>query len=215
MHNQARLQQALQAFDDVGSSLNLQADWQTARPVNRLNTRYEGALRWAAAILTSQIYGVQAGVSPTLSLLFPMQRVFEAYVTYGIRTYWPEGEVSAQESSAHLVEEHVGSPKFRLRPDLIIRQANQTLVLDAKWKQINGNDRTGNYGIESADLYQLYAYGKKYHADKLFLIYPASDTFYKPLDVFGYDAHTRLHVLPFDVTQPIQKEVEKLSQVAL
>ena len=85
-------------------------------------------------------------------------------------------------------------------------------MLDTKWKHINGHDQTGNYGIESADLYQLYAYGKKYSADDLFLIYPASNTFQKPLDVFGYDLNTRLHVLPFDVTQPLQQEVEKLAQ---
>lgn len=213
LHLQARLQQVLQAFDDVTPSTNLAADWQKARVTNRLNTRYEASLRWAEAMLHSRVYGLQSGETPTLSLLFPMERVFENYVTHGIRTYWPTGEVSAQESSAHLVEEHIGSPKFRLRPDLIIRQPNRILILDTKWKYINGHDRTGHYGIDSADLYQLFAYGKKYYANDLFLIYPANDTFRAPLDVFGYDPQTRLHVLPFDVTQPIQHEVEKLVQL--
>ncbi|HLK97107.1 MAG TPA: hypothetical protein VK364_05010, partial [Hymenobacter sp.] len=74
---------------------------------------------------------------------------------------------------------------------------------------------SGNYAIEQADLYQLYAYGKKYAADDLFLIYPASDTFQVPLPVFVYDATTRLHVVPFDPANALPDEVEKLAAYAL
>jgi len=130
LHNQARIQQLLQTFDEVHVSDNLTADWQIAHPNNRFANRYAPALRWAEALLNQQAYGIQAGSSLTLALLFPMERIFEHYVTHGFRMYWPTGEVSAQEASAHLVEEHVGSPKFRLRPDLLIRDGQQTLVLD-------------------------------------------------------------------------------------
>ena len=134
-----------------------------------------------------------------------------------IQRYWPDtGLVTVQESSAHLVDEHVGTPKFKLRPDILIRQNGRTLVLDTKWKKINGRDSgAGNYGIEQSDLYQLYAYGKKYAADDLFLVYPANKAFQQPLSVFGYDATTRLHVVPFDVTNPPVNEVEKLVSFAL
>lgn len=224
---QQRIRQLLPALDDVPASASLPDDLRIIRQRtgvsgSRLFHRYEPALRWAEALLGGRAFGVTPApahsrqfVSP--SLLFPMQRVFEDYVAHGIRSYWPAADaVTVQESSAHLVDEHSGRPKFKLRPDILIRHNDQTLVLDTKWQQLNtGQTSAGNYGIEQADLYQLYAYGKKYGASDLFLIYPASDTFREPLPVFNYDALTRLHVVPFDPVAPLADAVQKLAQYAL
>lgn len=214
--NQQRVRQALVALADVPVSESVANDQIATRRTSRLFARYEPALRWAVALLNHQLPGVQAGSLAGQSLLFPMERVFEEFVAQGIRRYWPGGGVvSVQESSAHLVDNHIGSPKFKLRPDILIRQNDRTLVLDTKWKQLDGTNKSGSYGIEQADLYQLYAYGKKYAATDLFLIYPASETFQQPLSVFGYDATTRLHVVPFDCRRPLALEVEKLARYAL
>ncbi len=215
--SQRRIGQLMAALADVPTSESLPDDMRAIRRSSRLFTRYEPALRWAVALLQGRGFGVKAGHTPSLSLLFPMERIFEAYVSHGIRTYWPHSDdVRVQESSAHLVDEHIGTPKFKLRPDVVVRHNDRTFVLDMKWKAIQDNESgTGNYGIEQADLYQLYAYGKKYAADDLFLIYPANETFHRPLPVFGYDATTRLHVVPFDVTRPLANEVEKLAGYAL
>lgn len=219
--NRQRLTQLVWAADDVPESPSIKEDWLAVRRMSRLFLRYESALRWAEALLAGQAFGVQKGQRASLSLLFPMERVFEAYVAHGIRTYWPDTDrVTVQESSAHLVDEHAGTPKFKLRPDIIIRQRERTIVMDTKWKQLTGHTvadaRTGStYGIDQADLYQLYAYGKKYGADELFLLYPANETFRKPLPVFDYDTTTRLHVAPFDPAKPLADEVEKLVRYAL
>ncbi|WP_420150049.1 McrC family protein [Spirosoma sp.] len=214
--NQRRIQQFLATLEDVPVAESIPDDLKAIRRTSRLFARYEPALRWAEALLSHQGFGAKAGQMPSLSLLFLMERVFEEYVAYGIRTYWPEaGNVTVQESSAHLVDEHIGVPKFKLRPDMLIRHADKTFVLDTKWKVVNGQDKKGNYGIEQADLYQLYAYGKKYGANDLVLIYPANTTFQQPLAVFDYDATMRLHVVPFDVTSLQAKEVEKLAAYAL
>lgn len=214
--NRQRIGQLLWALDDVPAATSVADDRVAIQRMSRLFLRYEPALRWASALLAGRAFGVQKGDTPGLSLLFPMERVFEDYVAHGIRTYWPDTDrVTVQESSAHLVDEHVGTPKFKLRPDIIIRQLSRTMVLDTKWKPVNGRETGGNYGIEQADLYQLYAYGKKYTADDLFLIYPANDTFREPLAVFRYDATTRLHVVPFDPANPLADEVETLVRYAL
>ncbi len=217
--NQRRIQQALWALDEVSTSDSIRNDLQALQRSTRLFRRYESALRWAEALLGGQGFGVKGGQGMNLSLLFPMERVFEEYVARAIQRYWSDsGLVTIQESSAHLVDEHVGAPKFKLRPDILIRQEGRTLVLDTKWKQIDGHvsgSDTGNYGIEQPDLYQLYAYGKKYEASDLFLIYPANETFRKPLSVFGYDTNTRLHVVPFNLANSPVNEVEKLAAYAL
>lgn len=219
--NQRRIQQFLSALEDVPVTESVPDDLRAIRRTSRLFARYEPALRWAEALLSRQGFGAKTGKMPSLSLLFLMERVFEEYVAYGVRTYWPDaGNVTVQESSAHLVDEHVGTPKFKLRPDMLIRHNDRMFVLDTKWKQVNSQEsrstpEAGNYGIEQADLYQLYAYGKKYGASDLFLIYPTNKTFREPLPVFRYDTSTRLHVVPFDVTNSLAKEVEKLATYAL
>ena len=218
---QRRIGQLSRPLAEVPVSESIPADLRAVQRAGPLFLRYAPALRWAESLLSGRGPGVQTGRMPGMALLFPMERVFEEYVAHGIKTYWPhEGEVRVQESSAHLVDEHGGMPKFKLRPDIIIRHNDRTLVLDTKWKTINAPSgeaasNSGNYGIEQADLYQLYAYGKKYAANDLFLIYPAHETFRQPLPVFDYDAHTRLHVVPFDVTRPLAHEVEKMARYAL
>ena len=214
--NRQRIGQLSWALADVPASASVADDRLAISRMSRLFRRYEPVLRWADALLDGQAYGVQKGRVANLSLLFPMERVFEEYVAHGIRTYWPDTDrVTVQESSAYLVDAHAGTPRFKLRPDIIIRQPGRTMVLDTKWKPVNGHESGGSYGIEQADLYQLYAYGKKYAADDLFLIYPLSDTFRKPLPVFGYDATTRLHIVPFDPANPLADEVEKLVRYTL
>lgn len=215
---QQRMRQLNWALADVPVSESVRDDLEKARRHNRLFRAYEPALQWAEALLNGQAFGVKSGQFLTISLLFPMQRVFEDYVAHAVRRYWPEGTVTVQESSAHLVEEHGGAPKFKLRPDMLIRHDGRTLVLDTKWQHIKGSDsgtNAGSYGVQQPDLYQLYAYGKKYEADDVFLIYPANEQFQKPLDRFGYDADMRLHVVPFDVTNPPADEVETLAAYAL
>lgn len=219
--NQRRIRQLLWVLDDVPVSDSVTTDLDAIRRSSRLFVRYEAALLWAKTLLLGQGFGVKMGKATSFSLLFPMERVFEDYVAHGIRTYWPgTDDVRVQESSAHLVDEHAGLPKFKLRPDIVIRHADRTFVLDTKWKHVNGQEpggqlNTGNYGIEQTDMYQLYAYGKKYAASDLFLIYPVSETFVEPLPVFSYDAHTRLHVVPFNLTNSLANEVDKLVRYAL
>lgn len=213
---QQRIRQLDWALDELPISESLADDLYAVQRNSRMFARYETALRWAIALLGKRGYGVKTGKTADLSLLFPMERVFEDYVAQGVRRFWPDADaVTVQESSAHLVNEHSGTPKFKLRPDILIRQGERTIVLDTKWKELNGRDQTGNYGIDQSDLYQLYAYGKKYDANDLFLVYPASETFDRPLPVFGYDADTRLHVVPFDLAVPLANEVEKLAICAL
>jgi 5-methylcytosine-specific restriction enzyme subunit McrC len=52
--------------------------------------------------------------------------------------------------------------------------------MDTKWKLINENDEVGNYWITQWDMYQLYAYARKYHSERLYLIYPRTDAFLNP-----------------------------------
>lgn len=214
--NQTRVRQLLFALDDVPASVQVAADLTASRTDNRLLTRYAPVVRWAEVLLLNQAFGPPAGRHLNMALLFPMERVFEEYVAAGFRrAVQPGDELTIQGSSAYLIDEHEGGPRFRLRPDLMLRRKGELVVLDTKWKPIDGRESTGTYGIEQADLYQLYAYGKKYGATRLVLIYPAGETFTQPLNLFGYDPTLPLYVVPFDVTNPLADEVENVLKLTL
>lgn len=46
-------------------------------------------------------------------------------------------------------------------------------MMDTKWKLLSDNAR--NHGISQSDMYQMYAYSKKYDSDCIVLLYPHSD----------------------------------------
>ncbi|WP_421829576.1 McrC family protein [Larkinella sp.] len=205
--NQSRIRQMLFAMEDIPPSDRIADDLRAVAMGNRLFAHYQPALRWAEALLSGRAFGLAAGKHLNLALLFPMERVFEDYVAAGFKRYVTTGDVVVQESSQHLIDNHSGLRKFKLRPDLILRQNGVTTVLDTKWKRIDAMNTAGNYGIDQADLYQLYAYGKKYGASELVLIYPSNALFHKPLDLFGYDETLHLRVVPFDVNVPLEEAV--------
>ena len=206
--NQTRCRQLLAILADVSAPTSLTADLQRTQPGNRLLKTYEPALRWANWFLRGQGPGLFGGSNVTHCLLFSMERIFEQYVATGFRRAGVD--VRVQESGAWLIDDHQGTPRFKLRPDLLLRHNGRIIVLDTKWKLLNADNATGHYGIDQADLYQLYAYGKKYDAAELVLIYPAHNQFREPLQLFGYDASLRLRVVPFDLDKPLNEEIAAL-----
>ena len=122
-----------------------------------------------------------------LALLFDMNALFESYVGNFIKKKFP-GTI-LQHSEKHLVEE----PKsFKLRPDIFLKGK---FIADTKWKIVSSRD-----DISQADLYQLYAYGKKHPCDgKLHLIYPKIDDIRQKTMKFRYEDEMWLEILYFDL----------------
>lgn len=81
-------------------------------------------------------------------------------------------EVSSQDKEYYLFTE----PKrqFALKPDLVMKKNDRVVVLDTKWKNLVDNEKI-NYGISQSDMYQMYAYSKKYNTSEIWLLYPVND----------------------------------------
>ena len=62
-----------------------------------------------------------------------------------------------------------------MKPDIVIKRKSDkaVFVCDTKWKLLA--DEKNNYGISQADMYQMYAYQKKYNACNITLLYPLTD----------------------------------------
>ncbi|WP_446905165.1 McrC family protein [Aeromonas veronii] len=187
---------------EVPASLDVAGDLRQWRD-DRLMAHYRDVRPWCELILQRIMPMALRGEWRGISLLFPMERLFERYVEAGLRRQLqPGAELRSQAASRSLCT-HQGKPMFELRPDLLLTQGSQRWVLDAKWKRLDGADRQGKYGLSQADLYQLFAYGHKYLGGQgdLVLIYPAWQRFKVPLAPFCFDNDNRLRlwVLPFEL----------------
>ncbi len=164
---------------------------------------YAPILPWCQLVLGQQLPLAVQGDWHGMSLLFPMEKLFERFVEAALRRQLPATvKVKRQLREVHLCQ-HEGSGFFQLRPDLVLEFAGRHTVLDAKWKRLTGS-RKARYGISQSDFYQLFAYGHKYidpsqvHRE-LVLIYPKTAAFALALKPFCFHHGMTLWVLPFDL----------------
>ena len=177
MQNVKQIRQLLTAFELVEPSSQYDADFAKC-VTDRTTAEYDVILKWSKVFLTNKSFTSFSGNTSARALLFPMEKVFESYVAQKIsRLFNPEGfEVSTQDSGYYLFDD---PQKFKLRPDIVLREASgQTTIMDTKWKRLFDNPNK-NYGISQSDMYQMYAYAKKYstpeHIPAVWLLYPANE----------------------------------------
>lgn len=188
---------------EVPDSRDVAGDFRQWRD-DRLMAHYRDVRPWCELILQRIMPMALRGEWRGISLLFPMETLFERYVEAGLRRQLQPGAELQRQAASRSLCTHQGKPMFELRPDLLLTQGSQRWVLDAKWKRLDGADRQGKYGLSQADLYQLFAYGHKYldgQRDQrdLVLIYPAWERFKAPLEPFRFDERLTLWVLPFEL----------------
>ena len=190
--NQQKIRELLFIFDDVSTCSDYK-NFFANYAVNRQVKHYEQALLWCKIFLLGDSFTPHKGDDLALALLFDMNTLFESYVGNFIKKKLLG--TALQHLEKHLVEK----PKsFRLRPDIFLEGK---FIADTKWKIIRQdiNESEKKYKISQADLYQLYAYGKKYECDKLYLIYPKIDGAKQESMNFKYDDKMQLEILYFDL----------------
>ena len=173
---QKEIRQVLAMYDMVEPSHHYQRDFAQVA-IDRSTRQYELLIDWGKVFLFNKSFSTFTGTTTARALLFPMEKVFEAYVAKEMKKHLtPEGcIVSVQEQSYWLFDEP--TKKFALRPDIVVTMENgRKIIMDTKWKRLSPDKN--NYGISQADLYQMYAYAKKYGTDNdtpaVWLLYPLS-----------------------------------------
>ena len=169
--NKKDLQMILLSFDEVSISKNIDVDFALCS-IGRDMRAYEQVLQWCKIFLKGNSFSNTKGSNLATALLFPMERLFESYVAEKLRKALDLKmyNLKAQDSKHHLFEK-----KFALRPDIVVENKviKACVVMDTKWKLLNVY--SNNYGISQSDMYQMYAYGKKYKTEKVVLLYPLND----------------------------------------
>ncbi|SFF32543.1 McrC family protein [Thermoflexibacter ruber] len=151
---------------------------------------YEKIFLWIQLFLQESAWTNWAGDYFGLALLFPMQQVFERYISQQINVIFQENyQVISQEKSKYLIVFPI--QQFGLQPDILIKDKNEKVVMliDIKWKIIDEKKR--NMGIDEQDMYQIYVYGQKYDCENLVLIYPQNSDFQEHKILFLEENQTK------------------------
>lgn len=183
--NQQKIRELLFMFDEV-SMCNDYKNFFTNFAINRQVKHYEQTLLWCKIFLLGDTFTPHKGNDLAFALLFDMNALFESYVGNFIKKKLP-GTI-LQHQKKYLIEK---PREFRLKPDIFLEGK---FIADTKWKIIKSRD-----DISQADLYQLYAYGKKYECGKLYLIYPKIDGAKQESMKFEYEKDMQLEILYFDL----------------
>lgn len=169
--NKNDIRTLLNSFTDIYESENYDNDF--GKCISERNMKgYTTALMWSRIFLQGKSFTSFSGSNIAFALLFPMEMLFESYVASLVKKEFDSKiySFSAQDKKHHLFK----YPKeiFRLRPDIVVgnKVNGDIYVIDTKWK-ILFNDKA-NLGIAQSDMYQMYAYQKKYNAKTVTLLYP-------------------------------------------
>lgn len=172
--NKKNLKNLLNCFNRVDVSENIKSDFSKCVP-DRSVKNYAAALLWSRVFLEGKSFTAFTGTEDAMALLFPMEMLFESYVGALLKRRLPKSRymVSVQDKSCHLFDKPY--KKFLLKPDIVVQRKDDEaiFVLDTKWKILSKG--IANYGISQSDMYQMYAYQKKYHANSATLVYPRTE----------------------------------------
>jgi 5-methylcytosine-specific restriction enzyme subunit McrC len=163
----AALQRELQAFVAV-SPVTLGPDAFAAASADRLTETYQPLLDLCRLLFEGLRPGESAGPVRCPAFLLDMERVFERYVTDGVRRTFAGGPYAVAVQPLFTVSAPApGRPELQVRPDIVItREGEPLLVVDAKWK------RLARSLLVTDDVYQVLAYCAGLGVRRAVLIYP-------------------------------------------
>ena len=172
--NKTDIKTLLTAFNEVAPSSDYAGDFSLFVPDRNMKD-YSTALMWCRIFLMGKSFTSFTGSEVAFALLFPMETLFESYIARQMQRMLGTNNfrLTAQDRTYHLFT--LPNKHFLMKPDIVVkRKSDKTVfVCDTKWKLLA--DDKNNYGISQADMYQMYAYQKKYGAKNITLIYPLTE----------------------------------------
>jgi 5-methylcytosine-specific restriction enzyme subunit McrC len=131
---------------------------------SRKTAPYKKAIEISKMLLLNYHPDVVQGRNNVLALMFDMNKLWESFIAVSLKRHTKYG-VSTQRSK--LFWKNINGKGVQIKPDIVIEGNNQRIVLDTKWKNIDG------YAPSSDDLQQMFAYLKRFDAEKVALVYPS------------------------------------------
>lgn len=169
--NLRTIREQLQYFEEIDTIRDSSTSFKKVK-LSKSYKYYEQVLAWCDIFLKQMSFTGFKGSSSAFAILFPMEKIFESYVSKIIKKHTNK-KVILQEKLHMLFDETPYSQGgYRLKPDIVIRdKLNEVIIVDAKWKLLDQR------GPSQSDLYQMYSYFTRYthngeNVKKVIILYP-------------------------------------------
>ncbi|MDR3001838.1 MAG: McrC family protein [Fibromonadaceae bacterium] len=133
---------------------------------SRKTEAYRNSINIAKMILLNYHPDIQGGSNSVLALMFDMNKLWEKFVYISLKRNLKNYEINEQVKRPFWSCE---SKSKKIIPDIVInKNKDNCIVLDAKWKILDGNVKD----LSDGDLKQAFVYSVYFKAQKVALVYP-------------------------------------------
>jgi len=133
---------------------------------SRKTEAYKNAINIAKMILLNYHPDIQGGSNSVLALMFDMNKLWEKFVYISLKKNLKGYEVNEQVKKPFWGYE--SKEPRKIKPDIVIKNKNNCIVLDTKWKILDSNIKN----ISDDDLKQAFVYSVYFDAKQVALVYP-------------------------------------------
>ena len=176
---------------------------------NRKTEHYKQGIEIAKLLLLQYHPDISKGRNNVLALMFDMNLLWEKFIFKSLRKHKnSESRITAQ-TTKYFWKPEKGN-RSRMQPDIWIQNGEESIILDTKWKNLNG------YNPSPDDLRQMYVYHEYYKAQKVALVYPGitnekrNGLFLDPVSSNPIDKECS--VITIEVESNIKKWQESISE---
>ncbi|ACU60937.1 McrC family protein [Chitinophaga pinensis] len=134
---------------------------------DRKSSTYQPALEIARLLLLNYRPDITGGTNNVIAILFDMNELWEEYIFRKLQRLNSEGIEVKRQQSQHFWKRNGALYPKSVRPDIVLRKGEKTIVLDTKWKLIP------DYKPTDEDLKQMFVYNLYWECSHSVLLYPA------------------------------------------
>lgn len=188
-----RVSSLLLSFPEMGNVNENEATFSRL-VYDRKTDHYRPAIEIAAMLLLNYRPDIRSGQQKVLAILFDMNDLWEEYVYRQLIRYNKEREkhkdkdkweIRAQRRKSFWQSDENQTSKV-IKPDILVRCAKGTLVIDTKWKLPDSK------APSDADLKQMFVYNEYFQGQHAILLYPAATHVAEPIYHQGSFQHKEI-----------------------